>query len=285
MVVGARPVQAIRRSRPTLEGAGVHLQRVFGQVDPLLDPFLLLDDFGSADPRDYVAGFPWHPHRGIVTITYLLAGAVDHGDSLGNRGRIGAGDAQWMTAGSGIIHEEMPAAEPGLRGLQLWLNLAAAEKMTPPRYRDVRAATLPSVALGPGAEARLLCGRLAGVVGPVDDAADTVDYIDLRLAPAAPFDLPVAPERNAFAYVLAGSVLVAGEPGARLGLRELGVLGPGASFQGAAGADGAQVVVVSGRPLREPVAWGGPIVMNTEAELQAAFAEYRAGTFIRHPVG
>ncbi|RJO63470.1 MAG: pirin family protein [Myxococcales bacterium] len=275
-----RPVLWVKESQPTIEGAGVHLHRAFGEPNAALDPFLLLDDFGSDDPADYVAGFPWHPHRGIETITYLLAGQVDHGDSLGNKGVIGPGDVQWMTAGGGIIHQEMPKAIAPMRGFQLWANLPAAHKMMRPRYRDVAAATIPLVEAGAGVQVRVVCGDVGGVRGPVTDIVTDPEYLDVRLAADAVFEHPLPAGKNGFAYVFEGGASF-GDDGTKAERGRLVVFGDGDRARIAAGAKGARFLLVSGRPLKEPVAWGGPIVMNTREELMQAFEEYRNGTFIR----
>jgi redox-sensitive bicupin YhaK (pirin superfamily) len=254
--------------------------RVFGEVDERLDPFLLLDHFGSEDPDDYMAGFPWHPHRGIETITYMLSGSVEHGDSLGNAGVIGAGDVQWMTAGSGIVHQEMPRRSDVMEGFQLWSNLPRSHKMMPPRYRDVSGSDLARVELAPGASARLICGTLAGVEGPVRDIVTDPLYADLSLEPGADVEIPLEKAHSAFAYVFRGSASMGGQD--EVSARELAVLGPGSALAARGGQSGARILVVAGRPLAEPVAWGGPIVMNTREELDHAFREYQDGTFIKH---
>jgi hypothetical protein len=280
-----RPVRELRRGVPTLEGAGVRLQRLFGfEKVPGLDPFLLLDDFSSETADDYLAGFPWHPHRGIETITYVLQGEVEHGDSLGNAGVIGPGEVQWMTAGSGIIHQEMPrdVRPPGLQGFQLWANLPAAEKMMPPRYRGVAAADIPLLLLPGGAKVRVVCGRSGGIEGPVRGIRIDPEYLDVELPAGAAFRHELPAGRAAFAYVFAGSGRFddAGDRQASAGT--LVVFGDGDAVEVASGAGGTRFLLVSGRPLREPVAWRGPIVMNTQDELHRAFAEYEAGTFLKH---
>lgn len=276
---GIRKIFGITKSTPTREGAGVYLKRAFGQADPALDPFLLLDDFGSADPADYVAGFPWHPHRGIETITYLISGSVVHGDSLGNKGIIRAGDVQWMTAGSGIVHEEMPQSEPDLRGFQLWSNLPAANKMMPPRYRDVKAGQIPE-AKTDGATINVICGEIAGVKGPVTEIVTDPLYFDVTVRPGAVFTHAIKRGHNAFAYVIEGRGAF-GDEGQAVDAGRLAVFEDGDEVKATAGADGVRFLLVAGQPIREPVAWGGPIVMNTEAELQTAFEEYNNGTFIK----
>lgn len=297
-----RPVKNIIESRPTLEGAGVRLRRAFGFGETgEYDPFLLLDDFRNERPDDYIAGFPWHPHRGIETITYVLAGTVDHGDSLGNRGTLGAGDVQWMTAGSGILHQEMPKGDPKgrMHGFQLWANLPASLKMTTPRYQDVPAAEIPSVTDDDGTVVRVVCGEFWGKTGPVEGIAADPRYLDVWVPPGKRKVLPVETTRHAFAYVFEGSgtfrdasaaqpvrtdhIGPHGEEETRLtGNRSLVLFDNGDEVVVRAGKEGIRFLLVSGKPLKEPVAWQGPIVMNTQDELRQAFAELRLGTFIRH---
>jgi redox-sensitive bicupin YhaK (pirin superfamily) len=298
-----RPVKRVVQSQPTLEGAGVRLRRAFGfgETDEF-DPFLLLDDFRNENPEDYLAGFPWHPHRGIETITYVLAGTVEHGDSLGNKGALGAGDVQWMTAGSGILHQEMPKgdARGRMHGFQLWANLPAKHKMTDPRYQDIHAKDIPEVTDDDGTSVRVVCGDFWGVRGPVEGIAADPRYLDVSVPPGTRKTLKVELDRHAFAYVFAGSgrFIAASDPqvvptervGARgeaLGLDEIGnrslvLFDRGDEVTVQAGEQGIRFLLVSGRPLQEPVAWRGPIVMNTQEELRQAFAEFRNGTFIKH---
>ncbi|MDH4197664.1 MAG: pirin family protein [Candidatus Aminicenantes bacterium] len=278
-----RRVGKILRSKPTIEGAGVHLRRAFGFYEaPLLDPFLMLDDFGSEDPRDYILGFPWHPHRGIETVTYVLEGEVDHEDSLGNRGRIGPGDVQWMTAGSGIIHQEMPQSYLGtLRGLQLWVNLPASHKMMDPRYRDVRQADIPVVSPAPGVKVKVVCGSVGETHGPVRDLVAEPEYLDVQLEPEASFVHPARRGHRVLAYVLEGRGTFAPGAKASLGRGELALYGDGDEVRVESGEAGVRFLFLAGRPLNEPVAWYGPIVMNTEAELDLAFREFRGGTFVK----
>jgi len=295
-----RPVRRLIKARPTVEGAGVRLQRAFGFGETTdFDPFLLLDDFRNDQPSDYLAGFPWHPHRGIETITYVLAGSVDHGDSLGNRGTISVGDVQWMTAGRGIIHQEMPHGDVNgrMHGFQLWANLPASLKMTAPRYQDVKSGDIPDVVEDDGTRIRVICGRAFGAVGPVDGIAADPRYLDVSIPPLKSKRLPIETERNAFAYVFEGSgifrnaspplpvstdgiVTGAGEPGVDVDNRSLVLFDRGDEVSVRAGADGLRFLLVSGGPLGEPVAWRGPIVMNTQEELRQAFAEIQAGTFL-----
>ncbi len=291
-----RPVKRTIHAKPTLEGAGVHLNRAFGFGETKdFDPFLLLDDFRNDVPANYKAGFPWHPHRGIETITYVLAGTVDHADSLGNKGAIGAGDVQWMTAGSGIIHQEMPNgdADGRMHGFQLWGNLPASLKMTGPRDLEVKAAEIPEVVDDDGTRARIVAGTFWGKTGPVDGVAAEPVYLDVSVAPGKRKVLPVETSRHAFAYVFAGSgrfsnasepqaVRTDGIGGTPADNRTLVVFDRGDEVEVQAGPDGVRFLLVSGKPLGEPVAWHGPIVMNTQQQLQEAFAELQRGTFLRH---
>jgi redox-sensitive bicupin YhaK (pirin superfamily) len=276
-----RDVIETRSGKPTIEGAGVRLSRVFGRADERLDPFLLLDAFGSDDPADYVAGFPWHPHRGIETVTYMLDGRVEHQDSIGNSGVIGPSDVQWMTAGGGILHQEMPLRSERLRGFQLWVNLSAASKMTPPRYRGLTAAEIPTVDLGEGISAKAVAGQVRGVAGPVSDLSVDVTYLDFAMPGGRRLETPIAPEHNAFAYVFDGAARFGGSAAQEIAAGQLAVLGAGDGVTVVTGPSNVRFLLVSGQPLREPVAWGGPIVMNTQEELRRAFEELRAGTFVR----
>ncbi len=295
-----RSVHKLSTARPTLEGAGVHLRRAFGFGNTAdFDPFLLLDDFRNERPENYAAGFPWHPHRGIETITYVLAGTVEHGDSLGNQGELGAGDVQWMTAGRGIIHQEMPKGDASgrMHGFQLWANLPAALKMTAPRYQDVQAADIPTVTDDDGTSVRVLCGEFWGQRGPVDGIAAEPCYVDVSVPPGQRKRLAIDTRRNAFAYVFAGDgkfanaapprgVLTEAADGAETlrwdetGDRTLVSFDRGDEVVVEAGEAGIRFLLVSGQPLGEPVAWHGPIVMNTHEELAQAVAQLRAGTFL-----
>lgn len=284
-----RRISGIWQSQPTLEGAGVHLRRAFGfQEVPRLDPFLLLDDFRSENPEEFRMGFPWHPHRGIETITYMLDGEVEHGDSLGNGGLIAPGDVQWMTAGSGIIHQEMPRGDRRGRmgGFQLWANLPAAHKMMEPRYREVKQATIPVVKTPEGAVVRIIAGEVAGVRGPVQEIVTEPQYLDVSLASGQSFAHAVNPEHTVFAYVVEGAGYFdqaqANQPGKPVGEASLVVYGPGHSVAVADDRKPVRFLLVSGKPLREPVAWRGPVVMNTREELVTAFREYQQGTFLKH---
>jgi redox-sensitive bicupin YhaK (pirin superfamily) len=293
-----RPVRQLIESRPTIEGAGVHLRRGFGFGNTSeFDPFLLFDDFRGDDPEQYLAGFPWHPHRGIETITYVLAGEVAHGDSLGNRGSIEAGDVQWMTAGSGIIHQEMPHGDAlgRMHGFQLWANLPASLKMSAPRYQEVKSADIPEVTDDDGTHVRVVCGEFWGKRGPVEGVAAEPTYLDVSVAPGKSKTLPVATTRHAFAYVFAGAGAFADasepvavrtesvgeDPGRAVENRSLILFDRGDEVTVRAGEAGIRFLLVSGEPIGEPVAWRGPIVMNTQEELREAFEELQRGTFLR----
>lgn len=276
-----RAVKKIWKSRPTLEGAGVHLRRAFGFHEvPEFDPFLLLDDFRSENPNDYKAGFPWHPHRGMETITYVLDGDVEHGDSLGNKGIIAAGDVQWMTAGSGIIHQEMPKGnrKGQMFGFQLWANLPAKSKMMVPRYREVKAKTVPRIKTADGAAVRVICGEINGVKGPVQEIVTDPEYLDVELAAGKSFTHPVKSGHTVFAYVIEGEAYF--DPNI-CGDGTLVLYGEGTGVTVTTDKKPVRFLLVSGRPIREPVAWYGPIVMNTKEELRQAFQEYNDGTFVR----
>jgi redox-sensitive bicupin YhaK (pirin superfamily) len=297
-----RPVKQIFTTKSTVEGAGVRLQRAFGFGKTAeFDPFLLLDDFRSDNPADYLAGFPWHPHRGIETITYVLAGEVAHGDSLGNKGRMTAGDVQWMTAGSGILHQEMPKgdAQGRMHGFQLWANLPASLKMTAPRYQDIPASAIPEVAEDDGTKARIIVGEFWGQKGPVEGVAADPRYVDISVPPGKQKRILVETTRNAFAYVFAGAGAFRDASMPLAVLTELAVdpnsdpvydaknhslvlFDRGDEIVVQAGPEGIRFLLVSGKPLEEPVAWYGPIVMNTDAELRQAMSELQNGTFIRH---
>ena len=297
-----RRIKKVWKAKPTVEGAGVRLKRVFGNHEvPQLDPFLLLDDFRSNDPAEYVRGFPWHPHRGIETITYVLAGDVEHGDSLGNRGVISSGDVQWMTAGSGIIHQEMPKGdrEGRMWGFQLWANLPARHKMMDPRYREVKRDDIPEATTAEGTTVRVVCGEVAGVRGPVREIVTEPDYLDVSIPARSTFRHPVKAGHTVFAYVFEGEGYFDPErdPYAREDVGEryfdmerpcvcgngtVVLYGPGDTVAVSTEERPVRFLLVSGRPLGEPVAWYGPIVMNTQAELRVAFREYEQGTFVKH---
>ena len=296
-----RPVKRLVQSRPTLEGAGVRLRRAFGFGDTSeTDPFLLFDDFRNEKPSDYMAGFPWHPHRGIETITYVLAGNVEHRDSLGNQGSLGAGDLQWMTAGRGILHQEMPQGDPQgrMHGFQLWANLPAALKMTAPRYQDVASNDIPEVTDDDGTRVRVIIGSFWGQRGPVEGIAADPSYLDVWVPPGKRKTLPVEVSRSAFAYVFEGDGTFRDASGPQAVMtertdgsdvvelmdakdRSLVLFDRGDEVTVKAGEHGIRFLLASGKPLQEPVAWYGPIVMNTEAELQRAYEELRNGTFIK----
>ncbi len=275
-----RSVKKTISASPVLEGAGVRLNRVFGFGDTgLFDPFLLLDDFRSDNPADYIKGFPWHPHRGIETITYVLSGDVEHGDSLGNSGTISSGDVQWMTAGSGIIHQEMPKGDAGgsMHGFQLWANLPARDKMTQPRYRDITAGKIPEIVTGAG-RVKVIAGSYDSARGSVDDIFIDPVYLDVMLDGDKAFQYPTPPDHTVLLYAIGGSGETAGNP---VKNRELILFDAGDEIAVMAGPAGLRFLLLSGKPLNEPVAWRGPIVMNTDEELQTAFREYQQGTFIK----
>jgi quercetin 2,3-dioxygenase len=298
----ARKIERILKSRPTIEGAGVHLKRAFGYSQvPLFDPFLMLDDFHTSNPEEYLAGFPWHPHRGIETITYVLQGVVEHGDSMGNRGTIGAGDVQWMTAGSGIIHQEMPQQSPTgtMWGFQFWANLPASQKMMDPRYRDIKAADIPEVILDSGVRIKVVSGTVNGTRGPVTDIVIDPEMLDVTIPPGTVYRHAVKEGHTVVAYILEGEGYYdeRRDPFAyeMMGkgwtdLERRCVCGPetvilydrkGTEISVAAGESGTRFLFISGRPLGEPVAWYGPIVMNSKEELRIAFEEYEKGTFVK----
>ncbi|HSR11747.1 MAG TPA: pirin family protein [Thermodesulfobacteriota bacterium] len=294
-----RPIKRIAKSKPTIEGAGVRLRRAFGFGNTAeFDPFLLLDDFRNDVPADYLAGFPWHPHRGIETITYVLAGNVEHGDSMGNSGAIGPGDVQWMTAGSGIVHQEMPKGNRAgrMHGFQLWANLPASLKMTAPRYQEVKSGEIPEVAGEDGTVVRIVCGTFRGKTGPVEGIAADPVYLDVSVSAGKRASVPVEKARQAFAYVFSGAgkfcnaapLSVPTEPAGwwdatpptEAGDRSLVLFDSGDEVTVQAGDNGIRFLLISGKPIREPVAWYGPIVMNTQEELREAFQELRDGTFL-----
>src|SRR3989440_4596746 len=297
-----RPVKQIIQTQAIIEGAGVKLQCAFGfGKTKEFDPFLLLDDFRSDNPRDYLPGFPWHPHRGIETITYVLAGSVEHGDSLGNKGKMTAGDVQWMTAGSGILHQEMPKGDTKgrMHGFQLWANLPAALKMTDPSYQDIPSSAIPEVADDDGTRVRVICGEFWGKKGPVEGVAADPNYLDISVPPSQRKRLKVETTRNAFAYVFAGSGTFRDSSEPRGVLTEqvakpnaqavydvknhsLVLFDRGDEITVQAGEEGIRFLLVSGKPIEEPVAWYGPIVMNTQAQLRQAMTELNDGTFIKH---
>jgi quercetin 2,3-dioxygenase len=297
-----RPIKRLIKAKPTLEGAGVHLRRAFGFGNTSdFDPFLLLDDFRNDVPDDYLAGFPWHPHRGIETVTYVLAGTVEHGDSMGNRGAIGPGDLQWMTAGRGIVHQEMPKGDSAgrMHGFQLWANLPSALKMTAPRYQEIKALEIPEVTEDDGTKARIICGQFWGKRGPVEGIAADPTYIDVSVPPGKRKRLQVEKSSHAFAYIFAGSgkfcnasapLAVPTEnagwwadttPPTEADNRSLVLFDTGDDVEVQAGEEGIRFLLVSGKPLQEPVAWYGPIVMNTQEQLRQAYEELQKGTFLK----
>jgi redox-sensitive bicupin YhaK (pirin superfamily) len=301
-VQAQRSIRKIWKSEPTIEGAGVHLRRAFGFHElPLLDPFLLLDDFRSENPADYKAGFPWHPHRGMETITYVLDGDIEHGDSMGNRGDINAGDVQWMTAGSGIIHQEMPKGNRTgeMLGFQLWANLPAHSKMMDPRYRGIKRNEIPLITTDDGASIRIICGTVNGTQGPVRDIVTDPEYLDVTLAPGKSFFHPVKENHTVLAYVIDGEayfdpVRLPFEHDAA-GVNYFDMKSPcpcgdgtlvlyetqGTNIVVTTDQRSARFLLISGKPLNEPIAWYGPIVMNTHEELRTAFQEFQDGTFVK----
>ena len=297
-----RSIRKVLKSKPTIEGAGVHLKRALGFSEaPLFDPFLLLDDFRSDNPERYLKGFPWHPHRGIETITYVLEGDVEHGDSLGNKGNIGSGDVQWMTAGSGIIHQEMPKGDGNgkMYGFQLWANLPSRDKMMDPRYRDVKNKQIPEVTLPGGAILKVICGEVSGTQGPVRDIVIDPEVIDVTVPVYSEFRHPTkkghtvfayliegrgyfCKERNPFTYEVVGSNYFDLQRDSLVGNETIVLFDDGDEILVSTEEQGVRFLLISGRPIGEPVAWYGPIVMNTNEELRIAFEEYRQGTFIKY---
>jgi redox-sensitive bicupin YhaK (pirin superfamily) len=298
-----RKIAKVLKSKPTIEGAGVHLKRAFGYSQvPQFDPFLMLDDFRSGNPDHYLKGFPWHPHRGIETITYVIRGNVEHGDSMGNKGTISSGDVQWMTAGSGIIHQEMPKGdnEKSMGGFQLWANLPKSHKMMDPRYRDVKSRQIPEFVADSGTKIKIICGNVEGQQGPVRDIVTDPEYLDITIPSRSEFTHPTRRGHTVFAYVIAGKGYFCKEKkpfsyemegvnyfdmkrDAFLNNGDLVLFDDGDQVMVSTEGDPVRFLLVSGRPIREPVAWYGPIVMNTNEELRVAFEEYNNGTFVRHP--
>ncbi len=279
-----RRIKTVLRSRPTLEGAGVRLKRVFGYNETeMMDPFLLLDHFGSDNPEDYMKGFPWHPHRGIETITYMIEGKVKHEDSLGNLGTIETGDVQWMTAGSGIIHQEMPEGSEGLMmGFQLWANLPSSNKMMHPRYQEVKDSQIPEIETESGAKIRIICGKLDGTCGPVSEIVTDPEYMDVIVPAGKEFTHSVKKGHTVFAYVFEGNGYFDEDQKTLIESDHLVLFEDGDQIMAKAGDKQVRFLLVSGMPIREPIAWYGPIVMNNREELDEAFREYREGTFIKH---
>ncbi|MFA6570387.1 MAG: pirin family protein [Bacteroidota bacterium] len=277
-----RTIDKIIKGKLSSDGAGVKLRRIFGFTEQgQFDPFLLLDFFGSDNPDDFIAGFPWHPHRGIETVTYMQEGKVEHGDSLGNKGVLGAGDIQWMTAGSGIIHQEMPkSAGKGMHGFQLWVNLPASHKMIPPRYQDINSKEVPEIIMPSGIKVKVLAGMFMGKTGPVKDIIADPVYLDIGLPPETEFSIEVKPEYTAFVLVYDGEANF-DDSGKVVGRLETALLENGSVVKAVTKNQNVKFLFISGKPLKEPIAWGGPIVMNTEEEIQTAFREYRDGSFVK----
>ncbi|MFC1862823.1 pirin family protein [Thermodesulfobacteriota bacterium] len=296
-----RKIRKVLKSKPTVEGAGVHLKRAFGNSElPLFDPFLLLDDFRSSNPEHYLKGFPWHPHRGIETITYVLQGDVGHGDSMENKGNISSGDVQWMTAGSGIIHQEMPKGDANgiMEGFQIWANLPAKQKMMDPRYRDVNSQQIPIVKLKNGTEIKIICGKLGDIQGPVRDIIIDPEYLDITVPAHTNFEHKTKPGHTVFTYIISGKGYFRQEKKpfsyekeginyfdmemeATLGNETLVLFDDGENISVSTEDDSFRFLLISGKPIGEPIAWYGPIVMNTQDELQKAFEEFNEGTFIK----
>lgn len=279
-----RGIKTILRAKPTIEGAGVRLKRVFGHYETeLMDPFLLLDHFGSENPDDYMKGFPWHPHRGIETITYMIEGQVKHEDSLGNSGSIEAGDVQWMTAGSGIIHQEMPHRSDGMMmGFQLWANLPSSNKMMHPRYQDIKSSQIPEIMREDGSKIRIICGKLDGTCGPVSEIVTDPEYMDVVVPPGKEFIHSVKKGHTVFAYVFEGEGYFDENREKLIESEHLVLFEDGEQVVAKAEEKQLRFLLVSGMPIGEPIAWYGPIVMNNREELDLAFREYREGTFIKH---
>ncbi|MFW9964221.1 MAG: pirin family protein [Candidatus Sifarchaeia archaeon] len=279
-----RGIKTIMRAKPTIEGAGVRLKRVFGYYETeLMDPFLLLDHFGSENPDDYMKGFPWHPHRGIETITYMIEGQVKHEDSLGNSGSIEAGDVQWMTAGSGIIHQEMPHRSDGMMmGFQLWANLPSSNKMMHPRYQDIKSSQIPEIMREDGSKIRIICGKLDGTCGPVSEIVTEPEYMDVIVPPGKEFIHSVKKGHTVFAYVFEGEGYFDENREKLIESEHLVLFEDGEQIVAKAKEKQLRFLLVSGMPIGEPIAWYGPIVMNNREELDLAFREYREGTFIKH---
>ena len=280
-----RTIRKVIKGKPTIEGAGVHLKRVFGNSEvPLFDPFLMLDDFRSNNPDHYLAGFPWHPHRGIETITYVLSGDVEHGDSMGNKGVISSGDTQWMTAGSGIIHQEMPRGDNKgrMEGFQLWANLPKSQKMMEPRYRDITSSQVPEVTLENGVKIKVICGKVRKYEGPVKGIIIEPEYLDVAVPANAEFSHPTKRGHTVFVYVIEGQGNFDDQEQRLIGNGNICLYEDGDYTTVKTGSEPVRFLLISGKPIGEPVAWYGPIVMNTDEELRQAFEEYQNGTFIKH---
>ena len=278
-----RAVERILTAYETMEGAGVRLHRAFGYYEvPQFDPFLMLDDFWSSRPEDYLAGFPSHPHRGIETVTYMLNGRIEHADSMGNAGSVNAGDVQWMTAGSGIIHSEMPIPVDGrMGGFQLWVNLPRAYKMMTPRYQEIGSADIPTASPRPDVSINVICGLASGVKGPLKDIVADPEYLDVTLGPETFYSHPVKEGYTSLAYVISGEGTFDAEERYRISNRDLCLFSDGSSIRARSSDKGFRFLFIAGKPIHEPVAWRGPIVMNTTEELRQAFTEYNAGTFTK----
>jgi len=279
-----RKIDRVFQAKPTMEGAGVHLKRVFGHAEvPTFDPFLLLDDFHSDNPEQYIKGFPWHPHRGIETVTYMIKGKVEHGDSMGNKGTIAGGEMQWMTAGCGIVHQEMPEGDSGmLWGLQLWVNLPASHKMMRPRYREIKADDIPEYKAENGAKVKVIAGKFNGHVGPVKDIICEPEYLDVKVPAGIKFEHKIDKANTVFAYVLEGEGYFDPDKKKAVSNESLILYSGGENVVIEASEKPLRFLLISGKPIDEPVAWYGPIVMNTEEELRKAFDEYQNGTFIKN---
>ncbi len=280
-----REIKKVLSSKPTIEGAGVHLRRGFGFYEtPMFDPFLLFDDFRGDNPEFYIKGFPWHPHRGIETITYMLEGSVEHGDSIGHEGVIKPGDVQWMTAGSGILHQEMPKGDEHGRmgGFQLWANLPASHKMIAPRYRDIKDSQIPVVALEDGVKIKVICGTVNGAIGPVTDVVIEPQYLDIEVPPNAQYIHPTENSHTVFVYVIEGEGYFTDEKKQSIGNANVVLFDSGDQLSISTGEKPVRLLLMSGKPIGEPIAWRGPIVMNSEDELRVAFEEYYKGTFIKN---
>jgi redox-sensitive bicupin YhaK (pirin superfamily) len=278
-----KSVERVLNGLPTMDGAGVRIYRAIGNTDlKLTDPFLLLDDIHSSNPEDYMAGFPLHPHRGIETVTYMISGVMNHQDSIGNKGRIASGDVQWMTAGSGILHQETPERWDGfMQGFQLWVNLPRKSKMMDPRYRGIMSDEIPTLRPAEGIEIRLVAGRMNDAEGPVRDLVQPIEFLDVALGPGKRFDHMVDASWNCFAYVFHGDGDFGADDAVAVEEGQVAVFGKGDEIEGIAGNKGMRFILAGGKPLQEPVAWGGPVVMNTQDEVDLAFRELRSGTFVK----
>jgi redox-sensitive bicupin YhaK (pirin superfamily) len=282
-VMQAKNIRSVYKNQPTMEGAGVSLNRVFGYYQvPEMDPFLLLDDFHSNDPKDYIAGFPWHPHRGIETVTYMLSGKVEHGDSIGNSGAITAGDVQWMTAGSGIVHQEMPKqVDEELWGFQLWVNLPKKHKMTKPRYQEIKKDEIPEITLDNNIKIKIIAGHIADTKGPVQEVMAGIEYLDIHIPKGTVYKHPAQSSFTSIIYAVEGEGLTVTQPFQNINKEHCYIYDEGDYIHLEAAKQDLRVLYLSGKPLNEPVAWRGPIVMNTDEELETAFFEYQNNSFIK----